>query len=82
MPEASAAEHHQVKVNGTNAEITVGDFQTAERDSDTKKSRVTPVKIKFRRAGYYLYKLTEEGSDRRRCRVSHTMTTVILWPFT
>lgn len=63
MPEASAAEHHQVKVTGTNAEITVGDFQTAERDSDTKKSRVTPVKIKFRRAGYYLYKLTEEGSD-------------------
>ena len=63
MPEASAAEHHQVKVTGTNAEITVGDFQTAERDSDTKKSRVTPVKIKFRQAGYYLYKLTEEGSD-------------------
>ena len=63
MPEASAAEHHQVKVTGTNAEITVGDFQAAERDSDTKKSRVTPVKIKFRRAGYYLYKLTEEGSD-------------------
>lgn len=63
MPEASAAEHHQIKVTGTNAEITVGDFQTAEWDSDTKKSRVTPVKIKFRQAGYYLYKLTEEGSD-------------------
>ena len=62
MPEASAAEHHQVKVTGTNAEITVGNFQTAERDSDTKKSRVTPVKIKFHRAGYYLYKLTGEGA--------------------
>lgn len=62
MPKSQDAENHQVKVAGTTATITVGDFRTEEKDSDTQKHRVTPVEISFHKAGYYLYRLTETGS--------------------
>lgn len=62
MPKSQNEEHHSVKVTGTTATVTVGDFRTAEKDSDTEKHRVTPVEISFDKAGYYLYRLTETGS--------------------
>lgn len=62
MPKSQDAENHQVKVSGTTATVTVGDFRTDEKDSDTQKHRVTPVEISFHKAGYYLYRLTETGS--------------------
>ncbi len=62
MPKPQDAENHQVKVAGTTATVTVGDFRTAEKDSTTEKHRVTPVEISFDKAGYYLYRLTEAGS--------------------
>lgn len=62
MPKSQDAENHQVKVSGTTATVTVGDFRTDEKDSDTQKHRVTPVEISFQKAGYYLYRLTETGS--------------------
>ena len=62
MPKPQDTENHQVKVAGTTATVTVGDFRTAEKDSITEKHRVTPVEITFDKAGYYLYRLTEVGS--------------------
>lgn len=62
MPRESNEEHHQVSVDGINAQVTVGDFRTSEGDSDTQRKRVTPVKISFTKAGYYVYKVTETGS--------------------
>ena len=62
MPAASSDGHHSVRVDGTKASVTVGDFRTDEKDTDTIKSRETTAKIQFSRAGYYVYKLTETGS--------------------
>lgn len=63
MPRESSEEHHQVTVDGVNAQVTVGDFRTSVGDSDTQRKRVTPVKITFTKAGYYVYKVTETGSN-------------------
>ncbi len=65
MPAASTTANHQVTVNGTTAEITVGSFQTSDSSTDTatQRKRVTPVQITYDKAGYYVYKLTEEGSN-------------------
>ena len=65
MPAESASEDHKVTVNGTTAEITVGDFRTSDESTDTstQRKRVTPVQITYDKAGYYVYKLTEEGSN-------------------
>ncbi len=65
MPSSSSAEDHQITVNGTTVEITVGNFQTSDTSTDTatQRKRVTPVQITYDKAGYYVYKLTEEGSN-------------------
>ena len=66
MPQTSTASHQKITVSGSSAVITVGDFtgsiNTARKDSTTEKFRMTPVKIKYTKAGYYMYKVTESGS--------------------
>lgn len=64
MPATSAADHQKVILTDkTTAEIVTGNFSgqanTKKADTDTEKLRVTPVRIKFTKAGYYVYKLNE-----------------------
>ena len=64
---ASAEEHHKVTAgSGSKSEITVGDFtgdaNTDVTDTDKEKFRVTPVNIRFTKAGYYMYKVSETDS--------------------
>ena len=67
MPAASTAAHQQITVNGTDATVKVGDFRgsanTSKADTPSEKFRVTPVEISFTKAGYYMYKVTEDGSS-------------------
>lgn len=66
MPAASTTAHQKVTVSGTSADIVVGDFKgsvnTAKKDTSTEKFRMTPLTIKFTKAGYYMYKVTEKSS--------------------
>lgn len=70
LPTAVSDNHHKVAVtdagNGI-ASIQIGDFSgdanTNVADTATQKYRSTPVKIKFDKAGYYMYKITETSSD-------------------
>lgn len=63
MPASSGKAHHSVTNSGTEAFITVGDFlgtaNTSRTDTDTSKLRTTDVNIRFSKAGYYMYKITE-----------------------
>lgn len=69
MPVASDTAHHAVTVDGTTATVAVGDFRTGTAssggvaDTPTQKLRTTDVNIRFTKAGYYLYKVTEIGSS-------------------
>ncbi|MBQ3292128.1 MAG: hypothetical protein IJH43_07115 [Mogibacterium sp.] len=65
-PAATTTDHHKIIVNGTKSTVTIGDFSgsanTAKADTAREKFRVSPVSIKFTKAGYYMYKVTEKGS--------------------
>lgn len=72
MPATVTTEHHSVTANGTTATVRVGNFQDASDtsrstgdgvDSSTLRTRSTPVRITFNKAGYYVYKVKETGSD-------------------
>ncbi|MBE6040991.1 MAG: hypothetical protein E7220_00540 [Clostridiales bacterium] len=67
MPAEETSSHHTIRVNGTSAAVTVGDFRgtanTERKDSATERFRVTPANIRFTKAGYYMYKVTEQGSS-------------------
>lgn len=66
VPTATNTDHHKVVVNGTKSTVTVGDFSgsanTDKADTSKEKFRVTPVSIKFSKAGYYMYKVSETES--------------------
>ncbi|MBQ6621502.1 MAG: hypothetical protein IJH75_01545 [Mogibacterium sp.] len=66
LPQACADAHHTVTTDGTVTEVTVGDFMgdptTDVADTQTEKLRTTPVSIRFLKAGYYVYRVTETGS--------------------
>ncbi len=63
MPEESDTKDHQVTVNGSSATVTVGNFSSENNDTDVQRTRVTPVQIAFDKAGYYVYQVTETGSN-------------------
>ena len=73
MPISSSVPHQSVTLSGDAATVRIGDFMDTSAantpstgdgaDSDTSRSRVTPVKIQFAKAGYYVYKVQEIGSD-------------------
>ena len=70
MPQASekTADHHSVEtLSTTTSGVVVGGFQgnanTDVEDTSLAKYRVTPVEITFSKAGYYLYKVTEDASE-------------------
>lgn len=64
MPSNSNTSHHTVTVSGTDADILVGDFlgatNTNRADTDTSKLRTTDLNIRFSKAGYYMYRISEQ----------------------
>ena len=67
LPAPVSADHKKVTVTGTGtAEIQVGNFagdpNTSVADTAREKYRSVPVNIKFTKAGYYMYKITELSS--------------------
>lgn len=66
QPIADNTAHRRVSSSGTITSIEVGNFQDYDEDgahdTENSKFRYTPVSIKFEKPGYYLYKLTENGS--------------------
>lgn len=71
MPQTSATAHQSVTNSGTKSWVLVGNFQdstgsnrdsAAGADTTTRRTRTTPVNITFTNAGYYVYKVKEEGS--------------------
>ena len=68
MPQPDPSGHHKVAVTGTGvATIQIGDFMgnanSSLADTSREKYRFTPVNIKYTKAGYYMYKITETSSD-------------------
>lgn len=73
LPAALTTVHQSVTPDTANhkATVTVGDFSNtsatnhdsaAGNDTNTQRTRTTPVQITFSEAGYYMYKVTETGS--------------------
>lgn len=65
MPTGSNTQHHKITVDGSKATVSVGDFTTSQSttdvaDTNKEKLRTTDMNIKFSRAGYYLYRITEK----------------------
>ena len=67
MPAAVTTAHQKVTPTGTTAAVTAGDFMgaanTSVADTAVEKYRATPVRIKFTKAGYYMYSVSETGSS-------------------
>lgn len=67
LPGSVSTEHQKVVISGNTAEIQTGSFtgnaNTNVADTSTEKYRSTPVNIRFTKAGYYLYKITETSSS-------------------
>lgn len=73
MPTERGTAHQTVAVSGSTATVHVGNFQNTSasnraagegEDTALKRTRTTPVQIRFAKAGYYLYKVKELGSAR------------------
>ncbi|MBR0400526.1 MAG: hypothetical protein IJH95_06920 [Mogibacterium sp.] len=66
MPTEDGSAHRSIQNSGSVSAITIGNFQDYDdvdaQDTQKKKFRYTPVSITFNKPGYYLYKLTEDGS--------------------
>ena len=67
MPAPVNTEHQKITLTGTGtATVDVGNFSsnanTSVSDTSTEKYRSTPVNITFSKAGYYMYKVVENGS--------------------
>lgn len=68
MPEAAAG----IAVSGDTAVVTVDGFdQTAAGDSAVKKTRTKDVAIHFTKAGYYVYRLTENVPQQKAAGVTY-----------
>jgi hypothetical protein len=68
VPDPVATEHHKITLTGgREATVQVGNFATNQTskpaDTQVQKYRSTPLNIKFEKAGYYMYKITETGSS-------------------
>ena len=68
LPAPVSTEHRKVAVTGTGtATIQIGNFSgdanTSLADTSTQKYRSTPVNIRFTKAGYYMYRITETSSE-------------------
>lgn len=63
MPAESDTANHEIDVTGTKATVNIGDFTTSDKDNSKQKTRTTDVNITFNKAGYYMYKVVETGSD-------------------
>lgn len=71
QPSAVSTEHQKVSItDDTHAVVDVGSFtgnaNTSKADTSTEKFRATPVNIKFSKAGYYVYKITERVYDEEK----------------
>ena len=71
MPAQVSTAHQNVNVTGTKATVVVGNFMDTDAtnhstgdgvDTANRRTRTTPVRITFEKAGYYLYKVKEVGS--------------------
>jgi len=68
-PAESSTSHHKIQrlSDGVSTRVYIGDFtgdaNTAVEDTTLEKYRVTHVPITYSRAGYYLYKVTEDVAN-------------------
>lgn len=67
QPAAVTTDHQKVtRTDATHATVEVGNFagnaNTNVADTATEKYRSTPVNITYTKAGYYMYKITENAS--------------------